>query len=115
MIRKKHIFHNNTSSDGNGIDYLIGNKNTDTVMIVSCGDLNKPATATGCTLTFYGKVAGSNEYVAIKGLKASDYTLQSTGTINQSYIIDCTSYQGIRVALSNVQGGKVTVIGEVID
>lgn len=115
MIKIKHKFHDNVSSDGNGHDYLIGNKTTNTIMVISCGDLNNPSTATAATMTFYGKVTGSNEYIAIKAIKSSDYSLQSTGSLNESYVIDCTSYEGIRVALSNVQGGSVTVIGEVVE
>lgn len=115
MIKIKHKFHDNVSADGNGQDYLVGNKTTGTVMAVSCGDLNTPATATSATITFYGKATGSNEYVPIMALKASDYTLQNTGSINESYLIDCSSFEGIRVTLSNVEGGNVTVIGEVVE
>lgn len=115
MIKIKHLFHENTSSNGNGQDYLVGNKNSGTIMAVSCGDLNNPSTATAATIEFYGKATGSNKYVRIKAIKASDYSIVETGSINESYILDLTSFQGIRVTLKNVSGGKVTVIGEVIE
>lgn len=115
MIKIKHIFHNNVSTDGNGQDYLVGNKSTDMIMAVSCGDLNENPTATGATIAFYGKATGSRQYVEIKAIKASDFTLTYTGDINETYLIDCTSYEGIRVTLSGVSGGKVTVIGEVVE
>lgn len=115
MIKIKHKFHDNTSSDGNGQDYLVGNKMSGSIMAVSCGDLNDTPTATAATMTFYGKATGSKQYVAINAIKASDFTVTNTGTINESYLIDLTSYEGIRVALSGVSGGNVTVIGEVVE
>ena len=72
MIKIKHIFHDNTNISGNGKDYHMENKSADSAMIVSCGDLNNPSTATSATITFYGKAAGSNEYVAIKGHEEVD-------------------------------------------
>lgn len=115
MIKTKHIFHDNTNVDGNGIDYVMENKSTSMIMAVSCGDLNETPTATAATLTFYGKSAGSQEFVAIKALKASDYSLNNTGSIDEVYLIDCSPYQTVRVALSSVIGGSVTVIGEVVE
>ena len=115
MIKIKHRFHDNTSSDGNGQDYLVGNKSNGAVMAVSCGDLNENPTATAATMTFYGKATGSKQYVPINAIRSSDFTLRNTGTINEVYLIDCTSFEGIRVALSGVSGGKVTVIGEVVE
>lgn len=115
MIKIKHKFHDNTSEDGNGNDYLIGNKMSGAIMAVSCGDLNEEPTATAATITFYGKGTGSKQYVAIKAIKASDYSMVNSGTINEVYLIDLTSYEGIRVALSGVAGGSVSVIGEVIE
>ena len=115
MIKIKHKFHDNTSASGNGQDYLVGNKTNGALMAVSCGDLNDEPTATAATLTFYGKATGSKQYVPIQALKASDFSLTNTGSINESYLIDCTSYEGIRVALSGVSGGNVTVIGEVVE
>ncbi len=53
-------------------------------------------------------------FVAIQAIQASDYTLVSTGSINESYLIDMSSYEDIRVALSNADG-NVTVIGEVVE
>ena len=114
MIKIKHIFHDNTNISGNGKDYYMENKSADSAMIVSCGDLNNPSTATSATITFYGKAAGSNEYVAMKAIKVSDYTLHNTGDINESYLIDCSSYDSIRVALSDADG-NVTVVGEVVE
>ena len=101
MIKIKHIFHDNTSTSGNGTDYHISNKSGDSSMVISCGD-------------FYGKATGSNVFVAIQAIQASDYTLVSTGSINESYLIDMSSYEDIRVALSNADG-NVTVIGEVVE
>lgn len=114
MIKIKHIFHDNTSTSGNGTDYHISNKSGDSSMVISCGDLNETPTATTATLTFYGKATGSNVFVAIQAIQASDYTLVSTGSINESYLIDISSYEDIRVALSNADG-NVTVIGEVVE
>ncbi len=114
MVKIKHIFHDNTSTSGNGTDYHISYKSGDSSMVISCGDLNETPTATTATLTFYGKATGSNVFVAIQAIKASDYTLVSTGSINESYLIDMSSYEDIRVALSNADG-NVTVIGEVVE
>lgn len=114
MIKTVHIFHDNTNVSGDGIDYKISNKNGDSCMSVSCGDLNETPTATEATLTFYGKAKGSQEFVQISAIKTSDYTLVKTGTINESYFVDLTPYVEIRVALSNADG-NVTVVGEVVE
>lgn len=115
MIKIKHKFHDNTSESGNGQDYLVGNKMNGALMAVSCGDLSEEPTATAATLKFYGKGTGSKQYVAISAIKASDLSLTDTGSINEVYLIDLTSFEGIRVALSGVAGGNVTVIGEVVE
>ena len=115
MIKIKHKFHDSTSESGNGQDYLVGNKMNGAIMAVSCGDLSDEPAATAATITFYGKGTGSKQYIPIQAIKASDLTLSSTGSINEVYLIDLTSYEGIRVALSGVAGGTVTVIGEVVE
>ena len=115
MLKLKHTFHNNTNVSGNGVDLSIANKSASGVLVVSCGDLNTNPTATGATLTFYGKPMGTEVFVPIDACKSSDLSFSATGTINEAYIIDTASFEKVRVALSGVVGGKVTVIGEVID
>lgn len=115
MIKTKHIFHNNTSIEGNGIDYLTNNKKAGEIMVISCGDLNEEPTAISATIDFYGKTSGSKEYIKIKAIKSSDYSIVEEGTIDEAYLIDLTAYESIRVYLSDVSGGDVTVIGEVVE
>jgi hypothetical protein len=115
MIKYTHIFQDNTSTAGNGTDLNISNKSALSTLVVSCGDLNNTPSATAATMTFYGKGIGSQEYIAIKGIKVSDYSLSYTGSLNESYYLDILGYDSIRVALSGVTGGTVSVIGEVIE
>ena len=115
MIKTKHIFHNNTSTEGNGIDYIVNNKKAGEIMVVSCGDLNEEPTTISATIDFYGKAAGSKEFIKIKAIKSSDYSIVEEGAIDEAYLIDLTSYESIRIYLSDVSGGEVTVVGEVVE
>ena len=109
MIQRKYVFHSETNVSGNGNDYInMVNDNNLTMIISAYGS------ATSCTLTFYGKTVNENEYVPIKVVKTSDFAFSYTGGINEGYAVDLLSFSHIRVALSDVVGGNVTVVGQVI-
>lgn len=109
MIKQKHYFHNNTNQNGNGVDLILANTSTNTII-----NINAFGTGT-CGLSFYGQPFLSEEFIPVNAIKASDYTITKTGTMNETYQIDGSAYKAIRVATNAVSGGEVSVVGMVIE
>jgi hypothetical protein len=100
------IFHDAITTASSGKEYGISNEETITVEI--------NGTATSSTVIFEGKGWSGNWYL-IQGVNLStlDMATQTTSK-GQIWQFDLTGLVGIRMRVSNIVGGNLSVVGRAV-
>lgn len=88
------------------------------IFYTSKGDkviLEITGTATSHTVIFEGLMP-SGAYYAIRGTRLSDGTVASQSVaLNELWVLDVTSYVGVRARIHAVAGGNITVNSKVVN
>jgi hypothetical protein len=101
------VFQNSVTTTGNG-EILYPNHNDQVTIFIT-------GTSTSRTIIFEGSDNDGNFY-SIPAVKLPTLTIASstTGT-NEAWVIDTTSWVGIRCRVSAIVGGTVKIIGKVVE
>lgn len=104
---KNFLFQDGATATGNG-NLLYVNKN-DVVTVEIYG------TATSGTVVFEGLMP-SGAYYSIRGIRLSDYTIANQSTaLSELWQIDTLGLVAIRMRITAVDGGYITVNSKVVN
>ena len=104
-----HVFHNASSSTGNGTALIVGGRNTLTI------EISKSEANSARTITFYGKGA-SGALIPISGVNREGLSAALTATAvgDLWQFDDIAGIHAIVMDLTAITAGTVTVTGRLV-
>lgn len=106
-ISTEVILQNAVTTTGNGTDFVVGTNKTLRVDIFG--------TATARTINFY-HVNSNGDTVPIQGYNISTASLatNTTGITPETWVFEVTALNKVRMAVSAISGGNLTIKGTVV-